>query len=325
MDPDNRQMPRISVVVPAYNYGRYIREAIESIRSQEGSPDLEIIVVNNGSTDGTLDVLAGIDEPRMRIVTLTPNQGPSAAFNAGIDESRGEFITFLDADDRWRPGKLRHQMAILEAEPDLVAVFSDFVRFDDDTGAPYPQTQFAFLPEISGLDTTPVGTTGGHRIANAFSSIISFTDWPVWLQAMVFKRSAIGDVRMPVGMRLCQDMQFCMRVFRNGGVAFSHEVVVEVRRHSVNLTNSSDEMIHAKPEALKTLEMESLTPAERKALRQRIGRALVDSARLSLRQQNRSSAKRELLEALSYPGFRLQAAFRLLTIPLSALPPSLTM
>jgi len=316
-------MPRISVVVPAYNYGRYLREAVESIQAQEGAPDLEIIVVNNGSTDDTLEVLAGIDEPRMRIVTLSPNKGVSAAFNAGIDASTGEFVTFLDADDRWRPGKLRHQMAILEAQPDLAVVFSDFARFDDDTGALYPHTQFAFLPELSSLDTTPVGTTGGHRIVNAFSSIISFTDWPVWLQAMVFRRSAIGDIRMPVGMRLCQDMQFCMRVFRNGGVAFSREVVVEVRRHGVNLTSSSDEMTHAKPDALKSLDTASLTPAERKALRQRIGRALVDSARLSLKEKNRSSARRQLLEALSYPGFRIQAAVRLLTIPLSGLPPSL--
>jgi glycosyltransferase involved in cell wall biosynthesis len=313
-------MPNISVVVPAYNYGRYIGEAIESIQSQEGHPDLEIIVVNNGSTDETPDVLAEIDEPRMRVVTLTPNRGASAAFNAGIDEARGDFVTFLDADDRWRPGKLRHQMAILEAQPDLAAVFSDFVRFDNGSGDFYPETQFDFLPELADLETTPIGETGGHRIEDPFSSIIRFYDWPVWLQAMVFRRSAIGDVRMPVGMRLCQDMQFCMRVFRNGGVAFSREVVVEVRRHGINLTSRADEMENAKPAALKSLETESLTTSERNALRARIGRALVDSARVSLENKERLAATRELVEALAYPGFRSRAALRLLSIPLHSFP-----
>jgi len=313
-------MPRISVVVPAYNYGRYIREAIESIQSQEGRPDLEIIVINNGSTDETLDVLAEIDEPRMRVVTLTPNRGASAAFNAGIDEAKGDFVTFLDADDRWRPCKLRHQMAILESQPDLAAVFSDFVRFDNASAEFYPETQFSFFPEITDLQTTLVGGTGGHRIVDPFSSIIRFYDWPVWLQAMVFRRSAIGDVRMPVDMRLCQDMQFCMRVFRNGGVAFSREVVVEVRRHGINLTSSADEMEHAKPAALKSLDTEELTADERSALRSRIGRALIDSARLSLRKKERSAAARRLVEALAYPGFRSRAAVRLLSIPLHSLP-----
>lgn len=312
----NPFMPGISVIVAAYNYGPYIREAIQSIQAQEGNPDVEIIVVNNGSTDNTPEVLATIDEPRMRVITLEPNRGPSAAYNAGLDEAVSEYVTFLDADDRWRPGKLKHQLAVLEAEPDLAVVFSDLARFNSESKEFYPLTQFAFFPELEEIQKVPTRTDGAFRIVDPFSSIIAFTDWPAWLQVMLFRRSAIGSIRMPVDMRLLQDTHFCLRVFRAGAVAFTPEVVVEVRRHGANLTHSAHEMEEAKPALLKSLEAEDLTAAERAALRRRIGRALVDSGRLSLRKNRKAAAARKLVQALSYPGFRSRALLHLATIPL---------
>lgn len=312
-------MPRISVVVPTYNYGRYIREAVHSIQAQEGNPDLEIIVVNDGSTDNTTEVLATIDEPRMRVITLEANRGPSAAYNAGLDEAAGEYVAVLDADDRWRPGKLKHQLAVMEAEPDLAVVFSDLVRFNSETQEPYPDTQFAFFPELEEIPTVPTQTDGAFRIVDPFSSIIPFTDWPAWLQTMLFRRSAIGSIRMPVHMRYLPDTHFCLRVFREGAVAFTREVVVEVRRHGANLTKNTDELEAAKPALLKSLEAEDLTAAERAALRRRISRALVDSSRLSLQRNRKAAAAKELVQAFSYPGFRSRALLHLASIPLHIL------
>jgi len=99
----------ISVVVPCYNYAQFIREAVDSALAQTVLP-LEVIVVDDGSTDQTLEVMAAYaSDPRVRYLRQE-NHGLSAARNAGIRAARGEFIALLDADDRWKPEKLSRQL-----------------------------------------------------------------------------------------------------------------------------------------------------------------------------------------------------------------------
>lgn len=111
----------ISVVVPAYNVEAFIGEAIESIFAQ-GIPaeDLEIIVVDDGSTDGTADRARAFGD-RVRVVTQA-NGGPGAARNTGLELVQGEFLAFLDADDFWSDDKLRTQLQILRENPELDGV-----------------------------------------------------------------------------------------------------------------------------------------------------------------------------------------------------------
>jgi len=109
-------MKTVSVVIPAYNYGRYLAEAIDSALAQT-YPPLEIIVVDDGSTDHTAEVIASYGR-RVRGV-FQANAGVSAARNTGIDVARGEYLAFLDADDVWYPRKLELQMARFEADPSL--------------------------------------------------------------------------------------------------------------------------------------------------------------------------------------------------------------
>jgi len=99
--------PLISCIVPVFNGERYLREALESIFQQTYQP-LEVIVVDDGSTDGTASILTSYGE---RIRPLwQPNAGPAAARNLGLAAAQGEFIAFLDADDLWHPEKLTRQM-----------------------------------------------------------------------------------------------------------------------------------------------------------------------------------------------------------------------
>ncbi|MBI4349040.1 MAG: glycosyltransferase [Elusimicrobia bacterium] len=97
----------VSVVIPNHDYGRYVGQAIDSVLAQTYAP-IEVIVVDNGSTDGSLDVLRRYDG-RCRVVAQ-PDLGQSAARNRGIEEAAGSFIAFLDADDAWRPQKLERQI-----------------------------------------------------------------------------------------------------------------------------------------------------------------------------------------------------------------------
>jgi glycosyltransferase involved in cell wall biosynthesis len=119
----------VSVVIPSYNYARFIREAVDSALAQT-VPPLEIIVVDDGSTDNTLEVMAAYaSDARVRYLRQE-NSGLSAARNAGIRAARGEFIALLDADDRWKPEKLSRQLDKF-TEESVGLVYSGREVFDD--------------------------------------------------------------------------------------------------------------------------------------------------------------------------------------------------
>ena len=123
-------MPLISVIVPVYNGEKTIRETIESVFNQSFS-DFEIIVINDGSQDSTLDVLASIQDPRLKVFSY-PNSGVSASRNRGFSHTVGEFIAFLDADDLWTPNKLEAQLAALQDNPNAAVAYS-WTDFIDET------------------------------------------------------------------------------------------------------------------------------------------------------------------------------------------------
>jgi len=106
----------ISCVVPVFNGERYLGEALDSILSQTYRP-LEILVVDDGSTDGTAALVAGYGDQVRSL--FQPNAGQAAARNVGLGEARGEFVAFLDQDDLWHPEKLARQMARFAVRPEL--------------------------------------------------------------------------------------------------------------------------------------------------------------------------------------------------------------
>ncbi len=114
----------ISVVIPAYNAGKYIARAIDSVLAQSRAAD-EIIVVDDGSTDNTAEIVA---QYRSRVMYIhQDNAGASVARNAGIEAATGQWIAFLDADDEWLPEKLAIQLELLERNPDLMWVTGNYI------------------------------------------------------------------------------------------------------------------------------------------------------------------------------------------------------
>lgn len=109
-------MPKVSVIIPAYNAATWVGRAVDSVLSQTWT-DLEILVVDDGSTDDTRNVLAGFSPP-VQVLTQA-NAGPAAARNLGLARATGEYVAFLDADDYWRPEKLARQVALLDRQPDV--------------------------------------------------------------------------------------------------------------------------------------------------------------------------------------------------------------
>jgi len=103
-------MPAVSVIIPAYNAEAFLVRAIRSVERQTFS-DFEIVVVDDGSTDETADTAGGFDGVRF---VRQPHLGAAAARNRGLEDARGDFVAFLDADDEWLPEKLAHQLAFME-------------------------------------------------------------------------------------------------------------------------------------------------------------------------------------------------------------------
>jgi glycosyltransferase involved in cell wall biosynthesis len=121
--------PRISVIIPTYNRKDYIGDAIDSVL-QQTCRDVEIIVVDDGSTDGTHERVAEYGE-KVRYI-FTPNRGIGHARNLGMAHARGEFLAFLDSDDLFYPYMLELESRLLELHPDVGLVYGEMSAFDDD-------------------------------------------------------------------------------------------------------------------------------------------------------------------------------------------------
>ncbi|WP_458189240.1 glycosyltransferase family 2 protein [Haladaptatus sp. NG-WS-4] len=118
--------PAVSVVIPTYNREDTLGDAIDSVLGQTYT-DFELIIVDDGSTDNTENAVKGYNDPRLRYVVHEQNMGVSEARNSGIRASNGDYIAFLDSDDRWRPNKLQRQIAALEQKSEeWIAAYCGF-------------------------------------------------------------------------------------------------------------------------------------------------------------------------------------------------------
>lgn len=121
-------MPRVSVIIPAYNAMEYLPATVESVLKQSFE-DFEIIIVDDGSPDNLKEWASGVEDSRVKLISQD-NQGPSIARNTGIFHSQGEYIAFLDSDDIWAPSKLQKQVEVLDSNPKLGLVYTWIIQTD---------------------------------------------------------------------------------------------------------------------------------------------------------------------------------------------------
>lgn len=144
----------VSIIIPCYNYGSYLREAIDSI-SQQTYFEWECIIVDNGSTDNTSQIAMQAAKVDKRFQYLYQAKNSiSAARNKGIEAARGEYIQFLDADDMLATAKIELQVAFLETSPEVDIIYSDVRFFDNENrshlAVNYNMTDEEWMPKVSG-------------------------------------------------------------------------------------------------------------------------------------------------------------------------------
>jgi glycosyltransferase involved in cell wall biosynthesis len=123
-------MPLVSVTIPSYNHGKYIKECIQSVLDQTFQ-DFEIIITDDCSSDNSVEVIESIDDPRIKLFKHTKNLGACIAANNSILHSNGKYIAMLSSDDAWYPEKLEVQVEYLENNPDKAAVFGKVDWIDE--------------------------------------------------------------------------------------------------------------------------------------------------------------------------------------------------
>ncbi len=117
--------PSVSVIVPTHNRGSIVLQSIQSALALE-EENFEIVAVDDGSSDATVDVLAKLNDPRVSVVSLPRNHGAGVARNVGIALARAPYVAFLDSDDLWLPGRLELPLEVLRRHPNVGVVLSSF-------------------------------------------------------------------------------------------------------------------------------------------------------------------------------------------------------
>lgn len=210
--------PSVSVLIPTYNRARFLPDAIRSVLGQTWT-DLEVIVIDDGSTDDTATAVRTIADARVHYIRQ-PHGGLGHALNAGLRAARGHYIARLDSDDLWLPNMLEHEVAVLEANPHLDVVYArgqgmnvNALPLANVWGVPLAFPNDALRSMLYG-DSTCVITIVARR--HCFDSV------------------GLYDESLPLG----EDWDMCLRLARRHRFAFLDEITARFRRHDDNITGA---------------------------------------------------------------------------------------
>jgi glycosyltransferase involved in cell wall biosynthesis len=215
--------PLLSVVIPTWNRARLVCEAIESALAQR-SGMVQVIVVDDGSTDNTASELARRFGSNIHLLRQPRRGGTGAARNAGVRYAQGELLAFLDSDDLWLPGKLDAELEVFERFPEAEAVVSDSLTFVEQQ--PSEHSWFA----LNGLLTA---TQGRVRWLNECPWL--WTNWQNTLAmcSITLRRNTLGRMGQPVfseDLGSCEDWELELRLYHECRVVVLPEVWAHVRR-----------------------------------------------------------------------------------------------
>lgn len=252
---------KVSVILPTFNCAKYLDESIESVLSQTGA-DFEIIVIDDGSTDNTSEVL-GKYKTDARIKTIhQPNSGPGAARNSGINCSEGDYLCFLDADDVMEPGSLRSRLEALTAAPDIAMVFSDYTLQHDENN---------FIREYLGhnhfIDYFKSALAPSPLECTLFNSRFTelfyrFSPHPIWTGTVMVRKSvtaAVGFFRTDISVG--EDTDYWMRIVEHHRFAYIDKATAVYKHYRSSLTKDTEKYCRERIRRLKSIPFTSTTLA----------------------------------------------------------------
>lgn len=267
----------ISVIMPTFNCATYLDECLESVFRQTRT-DLEVLVVDDGSTDNTTDVLRKW-APQIRMVKQE-NAGVAAARNTGIRESSGEYVAFLDADDLWKPDKLALQMQALERSPSAGLVCSDF-SIVDRQGTTTP-SHFA--------------RGSGYQNGRVFSRLVR--ECFVFVSTVLVRRSVLQITDGFDTTTICDDYNMWLKIAHHADISVVPQVLV-TKRERPEIVRNGEYMLGQQLIALRNLnrQLPDLSEEERRAVDTQIARLELALGTSLLINNRGSEARRHLAHA----------------------------
>ena len=203
----------ISVVIPLYNKEALVGRTLESVLAQSYR-DFEVVVVDDGSRDGSTAVVESFDDPRIRLIRQE-NAGVSAARNRGIAEARGEFVALLDGDDIWKPDYLSTVAKLIERYPQC-DVFATGYEFVDE------------FDRISPIIIRDLPFKGEYGVLDNYFHVASTSHAPLWTSIVTASKSAFETVGgFPVGVTSGEDLLTWARLACRYQIAYSTRVVAQ--------------------------------------------------------------------------------------------------
>ena len=287
----------VSVVIPLYNKAPHVAAAIRSALDQALSPR-EVIVVDDGSTDGGLEIARAVDDPRVTVLTRSPpGPGGYAARNLGIERASGEWIAFLDADDLWRPHHLSDMAVAVAACAEPVGCV--FTRFE------VKQAGRDRVYRVADDILTPGRAMGPAPIVRAW---LATKLCPIWTGACAFRRSVLIEAGLfPAGRaRRGGDKDLWLRAVARAKTAFAPEVSAEFHQDTVNrvTTSTAHTDLPAIVGTIRSL-LPTATPEERRLLRALSNQEIALYARYAA--GARMKVGRQFLSGLYLPQGTLEA------------------
>ncbi|OQX05474.1 MAG: hypothetical protein BWK80_52115 [Desulfobacteraceae bacterium IS3] len=221
--------PLISVIIPAYNHEKYLKETIASVLEQTAS-DFELIIINDGSQDRSEEIILSINDSRIQYF-YQENQGAHNTLNRGIRLARGKYISILNSDDIYYPRRFEEFLKILEQEPSVHAVFSH-VEFVDDQGnfIKYKTAEDNWLkcPELS-------FKTENHIFLDLLAG-----NFLVSTSNLFCRKSVFDDIGYFLNLRYAHDYEFFLRVCYHFKVCIVQEPLLKYRIHSANTIKENE-------------------------------------------------------------------------------------
>ena len=226
-------MRKISVAVATYNRAHIVPETLRYILDQT-YPPAEIVVVDDGSSDGTREAVTSIDN---RIVyKRIENSGPGIALKTAIEATSNEWVALCDDDDKWRPNHLERRMMLLDRFAGADYSFSNFTSFGPDAHENFDQ--FASMPPDWWVDFSPIDSDGFQWLGgNLFPKFLAKN--PVFPTSVCFSRKlydACGGIDPKFSRLGCWDAHFTWRCVLAGQVACDRHITVETRKHGGNFS-----------------------------------------------------------------------------------------
>lgn len=235
-------MPRITVTIPSYNHEKYIGHAIQSVLDQT-CQDFEIVITDDGSSDGTVDVIKTFKDPRIRLYCFDRNQGACVAMNNNIREAKGEYIAVLNSDDMFLPDKLKKQIGYLEKHPEVGAVFG-YPKFFDDEGNDFTDPNHPYSKVFRQPNRTRYGWLNYF-----FYHANALCHPTVLIRKRCYENIGYYDERLAQ----MPDFDFWIRLCMNYEIHIIPEELIKFRIHASEINASGD-----RPEARKRLVTEHI-------------------------------------------------------------------